>query len=413
MINFLRRYFATDSVSRELRTNFIHLYLDISWWGLYTGGTVAFLSIYAARIGATPEQIGLLTAVPALLATLLALPLGRVVRRITAWRASFIGALISRLMLLVYAVLPALLPEGQTQVWAILVAAALIAAPSTLVGISFNQFFMESVPIAYRGTVVGVRMALFAIINFIATLTCGQLLNALPFPTGYQVVFFIGFVGATMTAYHIWHVRPVDDPDSPPLPASPPATRLGWLPPLDEEGRRYLRVLGILFLFNTTNSTITPLIPEVLVNRLNLPDSTIGIGTAATAMLQFLISLFIAGLTRRMGNRNGTALGAALIAVQALTLALAPDAAVYLLSAIIGGISTGLLLTSQYNYHLQNVPVNERAAWLSWAMMLGNGAILAGALLGPLLAGWLGLTAALIVLAAARLLAGGVIWKWG
>ena len=54
------------SLSPLLRSNFIHLFWDIGWWGLYVGTTAAFLSIYAARSGATPEQLGLLSALPAL-----------------------------------------------------------------------------------------------------------------------------------------------------------------------------------------------------------------------------------------------------------------------------------------------------------------------------------------------------------
>ena len=52
-------YGLPPELTPELRYNFIHYYFDIAWWGLYTGGTAAFLTIYAARVGATPAEIGL------------------------------------------------------------------------------------------------------------------------------------------------------------------------------------------------------------------------------------------------------------------------------------------------------------------------------------------------------------------
>jgi ketol-acid reductoisomerase len=65
-------------------------------------------------------------------------------------------------------------------------------------------------------------------------------------------------------------------------------------------------------------------------------------------------------------------------------LAFAHGPGMYLLSVVIGGIGTGIQSTAQYNYHLENVPADSRATWLSWNQMLGNAAILLGSLVGPL-----------------------------
>ena len=36
----------------EHRANFIHLYLDIAWFGVLSGSSIAFAAIYATRLGA-------------------------------------------------------------------------------------------------------------------------------------------------------------------------------------------------------------------------------------------------------------------------------------------------------------------------------------------------------------------------
>lgn len=186
-----------------------------------------------------------------------------------------------------------------------------------------------------------------------------------------------------------------------------------YLPPLDGAGRRYLQVLLLLFLLNTTSNMVGPLVPGLLVHTLNLSDAWISIGTAANSLIVFIVSLFIARLTRRLGNSNGTALGLLLLAVQTVVLAYAANPAHYMISVAFGGIGSGILITAQFNYHLDNVPDQDRAAWLSWNLMLGNAALLLGSLVGPLLAGWTGVPLALILFGGFRLLTALIIYRRG
>ncbi len=249
----LRSYFRLPpNLSPELRSNFIRLFWDIAWWGFYIGSTASFLSIYATRCGATPRQIGLLTAIPAVLSLLLSLPVGWLLKNIPTGRATVLSALAGRSLLLVYALLPWLLPPSM-QVEGLFVMAILMTVPNTVIGISFGQFFVEAIPREWRGTVVGARNAIMAMITFPVTLLCGQILSRLPFPQGYQVVFFIGFLGAILTVFELRRVHPVADPALPPIPPIQPRTRR-LLPVVTPEARVYLKVIGILF-FLTSPTT--------------------------------------------------------------------------------------------------------------------------------------------------------------
>ena len=44
--------------------NFQHLVLEVTWFGLALASTSRFLSVFAIRLGATPAQLGWLTALP-------------------------------------------------------------------------------------------------------------------------------------------------------------------------------------------------------------------------------------------------------------------------------------------------------------------------------------------------------------
>jgi MFS family permease len=68
---------------------------------------------------------------------------------------------------------------------------------------------------------------------------------------------------------------------------------------------------------------------------------------------------------------------------------------------------------AQFNYHLDNLPLQDRTVWLSWNMMFGNVAALLGSMLGPLVAGWTGMPVAFAILAGLRLVIAAVIWKRG
>lgn len=417
-MNFPRLLSLPPDLSPQLRSNIIHYFFDIGWWGLYAGATASFLTIYAARIGATPAQIGLLTALPSGVMLALSLPFGGVVTRMGAHRATWVGALTQRSLFLLYALLPFFLSEP-SQVTAILVIALVLTAPTTLIGIGFNQLLMEALTPDWRGAVIGARNAIFSIITFIVTVISGQILTRMTFPYNYQVVFVIGFVGAVATAFHLWKVRPLPELAVSAAPVIPPEANRPvrrvprYLPALGSGGRRYIQILLLLFLFNATNNMVTPLVPGLLVNTLDLSDAWISAGTAANSLIIFIISLVIAVLTRRSGNRGATALGAVLLAAQAVILAFASGPGLYILSVIAGGLGSGILLTAQYNYHLENVPENDRATWLSWNLFLGNGALLLGALIGPQIASLTGDPLALAIFGALRLLMALVILRWG
>src|SRR3954453_7738488 len=68
---------ASQPIPVEYHANFRYLYGDIAWFGILSGTSLSFISVYAARIGANAWQIGLLNAGRALVGLLFTLPVGR------------------------------------------------------------------------------------------------------------------------------------------------------------------------------------------------------------------------------------------------------------------------------------------------------------------------------------------------
>jgi hypothetical protein len=58
MLAIFSRIFKHNDIPKEYRSNFLHFYLDIGWFGVLSGSAVNFINVYATRLGATGFQIG-------------------------------------------------------------------------------------------------------------------------------------------------------------------------------------------------------------------------------------------------------------------------------------------------------------------------------------------------------------------
>jgi MFS family permease len=191
----------------EHRANFFHLYLDIAWYGILSGSAISFLAVFATRQGADALQIGLLSAAPAIVNLIFTLPAGHWLQHRPMNRTVFWTAVWQRLFYLPWLFLPLFLaPQGQ--IWTLLTLILLMSIPGTALAVGFNALFAATVPPEWRGHVAGLRNALLSLIFVLTSLLCGFILDVLPFPLGYQVVFGIGFIGAIMSTYHLWFIRP-------------------------------------------------------------------------------------------------------------------------------------------------------------------------------------------------------------
>jgi MFS family permease len=425
-------------VPEKYRSNFLHLYLDVAWFGLLGGSAMAFVAVYATRQGANAFQIGLLSAGPALVNLLFALPAGRWLERQPMGAAVFWTSVFHRLFYLMWVPLPVLLAP-QAQIWTLIGLTLLMGAPGVTLAIGFNALFADAVPVEWRGHVAGVRNGLLAITFTITSLLCGYILNHYPFPVGYQIVFAMGFLGGAMSSVHLWFVRPYPDGVVPPrvgrslgdlaLPGMIRTlgegvrsavglrflTRAHGLPMLRTEILRghFGRIFAVTFAFHLAQYLPIALFPLYVVNRLHLNDQQIALGAALFYATVFLGSTRLAHLTRQLGNHWLVTVGALLMTLYPGMLAISRGFGMYVALSLMGGFAWALAGGALNNYLLDKVPQDDRPAHLAWYNLALNAAILLGSLLGPLIGGMLGLSLALGIFAGCRLLAALFIWRWG
>ena len=197
---------------REER-NIRRLLMHTGLFGVVNGGAITFLPVLLARLGASALVVSLLTALPALLTILMALPAGVIVRRwrrpaIYSGRCFYIMRLCYLPIIAFFALAPAQAPLLIVIVW------GLSAIPSTLGNAIFYDILAEAISPRRRPVINGIRWAALGLTTAVSVAIFGQLLDVLPWPTNYVVVFVVSFlVGMTTTTiYSRLEVPPRDLP---------------------------------------------------------------------------------------------------------------------------------------------------------------------------------------------------------
>jgi MFS family permease len=439
----LSRLYSDRPVPAEHHSNFRHLYLDIAWFGVLAASSLAFVGVYAARLGATASQIGLLSVGPAIANLIFALPSGRWLERQPIGAAVFWTAALHRAFYLSWIFLPFLF-GAQGQIWALVALTMLMHIPGTALAIGFNALFADSVPPDWRGHVVGVRNALLSVTYIVVSLACGQILQRIVFPVGYQIVFAIGFLGSAASTFHLWFISPQHDNQEGMSPGRglrdlvwPNMSRVvrnafrqlqstlskangvhprGGPRPLRIEilTGSYGKLVVVLFAFHLALYLAIPLFPLHWVNNLRLTDGQIGLGTALFYVSVFLGSALLPRLVQRLGNQKVTALGAVFMSLYPALMAASHGLSLFLVASIAGGLGWSLVGGAMNNYLLEKVPDTsaDRPPYLAWYNLAINAAVLLGALIGPVIGKQIGIPTALYLFAALRLLMAGVIWRW-
>lgn len=422
-------------VPAEHRSNFNHLILDIAWFGVLNGSAIAFVAVYATRLGASAFQLGWLNASPAIVNLMFALPAGRWLQDRPISRATFYSSILHRWFYLLWVFLPFFFAP-QEQIWMLVLLTVLMSIPGAALAIGFNGLFAAAVPPEWRAQIVGVRNAAYALTSIIVTLVCGRLLDSTPFPLGYQLVFLIGFIGAAMSSLHLYFVRPADEHRKPGTGksigdwAQPGAMSLWqglrmtvglrfllrekplnsrWFNPLKD--LRYRKVLLFVFAMHLTLYLAVPLFPLYLVREMQLNDQIIGLGNSVFYVALFLVSTRLDFITRRFGNQKTMALGIMIISLYPTLLSQAEGPALFLIASITGGAGWALAGGAVGNFVLEKTPDDSRPSYLAWYNMSLQAGILLGALIAPALAAWWGLAIGLLFAAACRVVTGLVIWR--
>lgn len=413
------------------------LYGDVFGFGLQAGSTLAFLPVYFAHLGGTGFQVALLTAAPAVMNLLLSLPAVSWLQNRSLLRVTFDMIVFNRLCYVPLLFLPWLVGPS-TEIWILVALTALAMVPGTIINVAFNALFAELIPPDHRATVVGGRNALTGLSMLSTSLLCGWLLETLPFPFNYQVVFAVGLLGLAISTFFLSRLR--DNQGQTPhrahaLLALPragaerlssivrtttqtlaaPAGRPGFTAAsarLDLLRGPFGLFLLAYFLFYTFQFVPVPLLPLFWVNDLHLADSVISIGNATFHLSLLAASVVLGPVAARVGHRRLLVISATMYGLNPVINAFATDATLFLVGHVIGGLGWGFASGAMATRLMDRVPAHDRPAHMALynlALYLG---VLVGSFSGPVIADWLGLRESLFAGGALRIIAAILLMLW-
>ncbi len=356
---------------------------------------VPFLPVFIVRLGGSEFEVSLLTAIPAVSGFLLAIPLGQFLQgkpRIVPWYSG--SRLLAHLSYAVAAVVVLLAPR-QMVVPALLVVWAIAAIPSTLGMVAFPIVMDGAAGPRGRYEIMGRRWAIMGLTTAITVAIIGQLLDRLPFPANYQIVF-VGFTVAGLVSFRFSSQFRVPAHAARPLASA--GRRLDRLREIVRTVRSepaFLRYSARQLVYVVGTRFALPLIPLYYVREVGAPDAWIGI----IATGQALALLVGYQLWRKVSVKRG---GTLVLLVTLFVNALYPAALslvdqlilVAALTALAAVFSAGVDL-ALFDELMKRIPRPYGVTFTSIDTALVNGASILAPLLGAAIAIALGLAVAL------------------
>lgn len=360
-----------------------------------------FLPVFLLRLGASGNDVGLLTALPALTAFVLAIPFGRMLRgrpRIVPWY--------SRLRLLawssyaVIAALAALLPREQA-IPAALAVWALASLPSTAALVAFPLVMDGAAGPGGRFDLLGRRWAIAGVTGAVAVAVGGQFLNALPFPLNFEILLVIVTLAGIGSYFQSSRIEIPDQPAAAIAERQPPAReRMAALWRLVLANRSFTRFELRAFVYTASIGLSLPVLPLFYVHDVAASDAWIGIIGAAQSM-----GAVLGYLAARQLSRRGS--GAMLLLPALLVMAVTPAVlslvgwlpAVAALAFVIGVASAAAQL-ALFDAFMRRIPREEGITFSSVDQSIQNLAFVLAPNAGGFLAVAFGARSTLLFVAA-------------
>lgn len=361
------------------RSNYRHLIGDIAWFGVALAATSRFLSVFAIRVGATPLDLGLISSLPPLVLLFSSLLGSWWMRRYPSAAQSLLWPGIGmRLPFLLPAFAP-LLPIQWQPLW-LIVAVTIPAIPQGISGVIFNVLVRQGITDRNMTPLLSVRSVAMNITIAIGAVAFGILLEAVPFPLNYQIMFVVAFAFSLASAWHCQQLRPLKTDTPAPLPATSSQT----LPMVGGpwRSRRFLTVALILTLSYIAFTSITSIIPLRLVDDLGANEGFMALSALSELVSGAIVAMFATRLITAFGNRGIIGLSMVFTAASALVLTFASTLPLTLIGTALSGGAWTAATIGVYGFFIENMPYDEVTSYSTAFQQVAGLALFIGPMIG-------------------------------
>lgn len=360
-----------------------HSLWDGVWFSTMIGTAESYFSAFAILLRASAAQIGVLAAVPPLLASFTQLASAWFGRRLDARRSLIVaGALLQSATLLPLALLPLWLPEHALP---ILIACAVIYFVGPNLGSPhWGSLMGDLVPESRRGRFFALRTRLSALANFAALIAAGCLLEAFDALgvtwAGFVAIFVLAALARARSA---WHLSQMHDP-----PRHRTDARRPWLQDL-RAGLRETGLLRFTLFFASMQAAValaSPFFALYMLRDLQWGYVAFMFNTAASVAVQFLTLARWGRLSDLFGNRLILVTTGVVIPVMPLLWLVSTHYAWLILVQMLSGLCWAGFTLSATNTVYDLTPRETRTSLMAVHNVLAATGVFIGAVTG----GWLG-----------------------
>jgi hypothetical protein len=345
------------------------LVADAAWasmTGALSGGVV--LVAFALELGAEPRAIGLLGAIP-FMAQAAQLPTIFLVERLRARKLIGIPTLtVARLLILLLALLPMVLP-GENQLAVLIAAQAVIAVMGSMAACAINSWFHQLLPPAELGAFFSKRLLWATGIAGVCTLGAGVLVEHPPLGDrmlAFSIFFAMAGIAGLISSYYLWRCpEPVMD-------AGGPARKLRELlkaPFADHGFRALLLTIGS---WNLASNLVAPFLTVYLIRQLGFGLSTVTALWVASQLANAATLLSWGRVSDRLSNKSILAVAVPLYFACTLGLVFVPtesphsvQLALLLLLHVLMGVAGGGIGLATGNLGMKLAPRDRGTSYLA------------------------------------------------
>jgi MFS family permease len=336
--------------------NFIHLTWDIVWFGIAWVTVTRFLSVYAIRVGATPTELGWLTAGP---------PLGMLIASVISvwWRARFpdsirailLPSLLFRFSFLLLALTP-LFPTAYQPLW-LIIAVTLPSLPQGISNIMFMGLLKETTPQSRMTLLFGRRTLAVNIALGAGALGFGLMLEQIPYPWNYVAMFGFAFLAAMLSQWHLTNLRPLPEEATP----APPPTTQHQVQPWREPRFRTLTIVSVVS--HIAFFAVAPVMALRLVEGLGAGEGFMAIFSVVELAAAAGVAVFITRIVSRVGNRAMVGAAMLVTVAGALVAGTASTLTGALLAAAFTGGGWSTAEIGLVGYFTETIPTKDAARY--------------------------------------------------
>ena len=393
------------------------LYSDVGIQAIIEAGAISFLSVFLVRLGASNWLVGLYQALPALVMTVVSLPMGAFVQRQRSLVAvSNWGRFLFRLGLGSFVFLP-FLPKDLAA-YVLVGVYSLLFIPGSASNVAFTTILGQVAPADRRPRMLSMRLAINGLCAAGVGLLAGQWLSGTTYPFNYQMLFLSAFLAGMAIIFVLGQLRLPQNPVESTARKSPgagaTAHRSGswrgmWSLMAERDVFRNYCLAALLFRLSMAMPQALYTIYRVRV--MGASDWWIGVLLTTERVLSVLVYLALGRLLSRSRVRRWLWVTCIGVALYPLTMGLARTPEMLLIPAICGGIFGSGMNIFITNTLFQVSPEDGRPPFVAADATLANITSFVGPILGTALASAMGIAPALLVIAGFRVLGGLSFWR--